>query len=164
MTFFFLLMLVLFTFTHFQREASDLLSLLPALYERRPSDCSINRPINKDGSVCGQSESNLSSNFFCCFFFRNAQLHRFKDSHAFSACRLILLRLIHNPAYSDMAYMSFNVGWLKCCFTSTETLGLLGTGAQDGHLHFHTAPQLSAIFNVRTCSLCTSIHTGDCGL
>ena len=26
---------------------------------------------------------------------------------------------------------------LKCCFTSTETVGLLGTGAQDGHLDFH---------------------------
>ena len=31
---------------------------------------------------------------------------------------------------------------LKCCFTSTETVGLLRTGAQDGHLDFHTAPEL----------------------
>ena len=31
---------------------------------------------------------------------------------------------------------------LKCCFTSTKTVGLLGTGAQDGHLDFHTAPGL----------------------
>ena len=31
---------------------------------------------------------------------------------------------------------------LKCCFTSTGTVGLLGTGAQDGHLDFHTAPEL----------------------
>ena len=31
---------------------------------------------------------------------------------------------------------------LKCCFMSTETEGLLGTGAQDGHLDFHTAPEL----------------------
>ena len=31
---------------------------------------------------------------------------------------------------------------LKCCFTSTETVGLLGTGAQDGHLDFHTPPEL----------------------
>ena len=31
---------------------------------------------------------------------------------------------------------------LKCCFTSTETVGLLGTGAQGGHLDFHTAPEL----------------------
>ena len=30
---------------------------------------------------------------------------------------------------------------MKCCFTSTETVGL-GTGAQDGHLDFHTAPEL----------------------
>ena len=31
---------------------------------------------------------------------------------------------------------------VQCCFTSTETVGLLGTGAQDGHLDFHTAPEL----------------------
>ena len=31
---------------------------------------------------------------------------------------------------------------LKCYFTSTETVGLIGTGAQDGHLDFHTAPEL----------------------
>ena len=31
---------------------------------------------------------------------------------------------------------------VQCCFTSTETVGLLGTGAQDGHLDFHTAPVL----------------------
>ena len=31
---------------------------------------------------------------------------------------------------------------LKCCFTSTENVGLLGTGAQDGHLDVHTAPEL----------------------
>ena len=30
----------------------------------------------------------------------------------------------------------------ECCFTSrTETVGLLGMGAQDGHLDFHTAPE-----------------------
>ena len=34
------------------------------------------------------------------------------------------------------------VGWLKCFFTSTETVGLLGTGAQDVHLDFHTAHEL----------------------
>ena len=34
-------------------------------------------------------------------------------------------------------------GWLvECCFTSTETVGLLGTGAQDGHPDFHTPPEL----------------------
>ena len=32
--------------------------------------------------------------------------------------------------------------WLKCCFTSTETVGLLGSGAQDVHLDFHTPPEL----------------------
>ena len=31
---------------------------------------------------------------------------------------------------------------LKCCFTSTEAVGLLGTGAQDVHLDFDTGPEL----------------------
>ena len=31
---------------------------------------------------------------------------------------------------------------VECCFTSRETVGLLGTGAHDGHLDFHTAPEL----------------------
>ena len=31
---------------------------------------------------------------------------------------------------------------LKRCFTSTETVGLLGTGAQDVPLDFHTAREL----------------------
>ena len=31
---------------------------------------------------------------------------------------------------------------VECCFTSTETVGLLGTGAHDVHIDFHTAPEL----------------------
>ena len=31
---------------------------------------------------------------------------------------------------------------MKCRFTSTETVGLLRPGAQDVHLHFHTAHEL----------------------
>ena len=33
---------------------------------------------------------------------------------------------------------------VECCFTSAETVGLLGTGAQDGHLDFHTVSSLSS--------------------
>ena len=33
-------------------------------------------------------------------------------------------------------------GSVECCFTSTEPVGLLGTGAQNGHLDFHTAPEI----------------------
>ena len=40
------------------------------------------------------------------------------------------------------AFISLRLVGLKCCFTSTETVGLLGTGAQDVHLDFHTAPEL----------------------
>ena len=55
--------------------------------------------------------------------------------------------------------------WLKCCFTSTETLGLLGTGAQDAHLDFHTAPELQVfqvciLYALRSDSICTS--DGEC--
>ena len=32
-------------------------------------------------------------------------------------------------------------GDTECCFTSTATVGLLGTGAQDGHLDSHIAPE-----------------------
>ena len=48
---------------------------------------------------------------------------------------------------------------LKCFFASTETVGLLGTGAQDVHLDFHTAPELCPPFlgalvqNIRQLSL-----------
>ena len=33
-------------------------------------------------------------------------------------------------------------GLVECCFMSTETVGLLGMGAQDSHLRFHTASEL----------------------
>ena len=36
---------------------------------------------------------------------------------------------------------------VECCFTSTETVGLLGTGAQDVHLDFRTAPELLFVEN-----------------
>ena len=38
----------------------------------------------------------------------------------------------------------------RCCFTSTETVGLLGTEAQDGHLGFHTVPELCDVENAVT--------------
>ena len=39
---------------------------------------------------------------------------------------------------------------LKSCFTSTETVRLLGMGAQDGHLDFHTAPEFSGRYVAST--------------
>ena len=35
--------------------------------------------------------------------------------------------------------------WLKCRLTSPETVRLLGTGAQDVHLDFHTAAEFCVI-------------------
>ena len=52
------------------------------------------------------------------------------------------LGVLHSLVYVD----SQRLGWLvECCFTPSETVGLLGTGAQDGHLDFHTAPELCAV-------------------
>ena len=38
---------------------------------------------------------------------------------------------------------------VQCCFASTETIGLLGTGAQDGRLVFHTAPDSACLWIYR---------------
>ena len=66
-----------------------------------------------------------------------------------TAWRVLLLRRPINlstmvlPRAITECSCCWNFRWLvKCCFTSTETVGLLGTGAQDGHLDFHTAPEL----------------------
>ena len=45
----------------------------------------------------------------------------------------------HLPVHTGSDLWGFFLLFL-CCFTSTETVGLLGTGAQDGHLDFQTAP------------------------
>ena len=58
--------------------------------------------------------------------------HRFQDASWFYK-QFIIIIIIIIGIYSR---------WLKCCFTSTETIGLLGMGAQDIHLNFHTAPEL----------------------
>ena len=57
--------------------------------------------------------------------------------------------------------------WLKCCFTFTETVGLLGTGAQDGHLDFYTAPVLCKgsvpwIYKCRSMVCAMLQRCGDC--
>ena len=31
---------------------------------------------------------------------------------------------------------------VQCCFASTESVSLIRTESQDGHLDFHTAPDL----------------------
>ena len=41
-----------------------------------------------------------------------------------------------------LSHSSWALILLKCCFTATETVGLLGTEAQDVHLDCHTAPEL----------------------
>ena len=48
----------------------------------------------------------------------------------------------HKPYEFQRENLNDTMMMLKCCFTSTGTVGLLGTGAQDVHLDFHTAPEL----------------------
>ena len=51
-----------------------------------------------------------------------------------------LLQLFLNNCFSDI--LTSIVVVFKFCFTSTGTVVLLGTGAQDVHLDFHTAPEI----------------------
>ena len=43
------------------------------------------------------------------------------------------MQILYNPVRWTIASL------VECCFTSTETVDLLGTGALDVHLDFHTA-------------------------
>ena len=55
------------------------------------------------------------------------------------ACRDCSLSNSNKKNFVSVAQTSSSglpVAWLKCCFTSTKTVGLLGTGAQDVHLDF----------------------------
>ena len=47
---------------------------------------------------------------------------------------------------------------VECCFTSTETVALLGTGAQDDHFDFHTAPEFWQVIQK---SLATVLNSGS---
>ena len=61
----------------------------------------------------------------------------------------ISLRHVDTEADRSMAEFSAmlvtrepDLFFFKCCFTSTETAGTISDGgAQEGHLHFHTAPE-----------------------
>ena len=56
--------------------------------------------------------------------------------------------------------------WLKCCFTPTETVDVLETGAQDVHLDFHTAPELwyeCEKINVKDLVTCRSEYIPELG-
>ena len=49
---------------------------------------------------------------------------------------------------------------VECCFTSTETVGLSGTGVQDGHLDFHTAPEFCCYEMIIGYSMCSFLPYG----
>ena len=51
--------------------------------------------------------------------------------------------MVLNVHQNHTAYYRLIIFLVECCFTSTETVSLTGTGAQDGCLDFHTAPELS---------------------
>ena len=69
------------------------------------------------------------------------QLLKRKESRSGFEPKSFCLPALRLAARPD--WLTQPAGWLvECCFTSTETVALLGTGAQDGHLDFHTAPEL----------------------
>ena len=54
-------------------------------------------------------------------------------------CRLALSTAVQNTVTERELLKLVEV---SSCFTSTETVELLGTGAQDVHLDFHTSPEI----------------------
>ena len=67
------------------------------------------------------------------------KLTAYTKDNGFELSREKTCLMLFNNGENPKAYLK---EMLKCCFTSTETVGLLGTGTQDGHLDFHTAPEL----------------------
>ena len=54
---------------------------------------------------------------------------------------------------------SFMSGWSKCCFTFTETVGLLGTEAQDSHLSWlsHSSCFMSVMMMMSWCLMSSDV-------
>ena len=68
------------------------------------------------------------------------------------------IRTLSLPRWLRSPLLPGSGPWLvECCFMSTETIGLLGTGAQDGHLNFHTAPEL-CLFRLKLVDVLLYIH------
>ena len=73
--------------------------------------------------------------------------------------------LLHSRTADPKRFKFLSGWWLKCRFTSTETAGLLGTWSQEGHLDFHTAPELwpqwLMLLSLKG-SLFSPVVSGDC--
>ena len=71
---------------------------------------------------------------------------------------MIRRTLLYNPHIRGKDHFQ-----VQCCFTSTEiTLRTIrDRGAQDGHLDFHTAPELCQIHYHCTC-VCTRFRYSEC--
>ena len=61
------------------------------------------------------------------------------------------------PWLDEFSGVARSILLLECCFT--ETVGLLGTGAQDVHLDFHTAPELWVLFYSSSSSIVSIFST-----
>ena len=59
-----------------------------------------------------------------------------KDSHTIRTATQSGSHTIRTVTQSILSPYGRHVSVVQCCFTSTETLRLLGMGAQDGHLTF----------------------------
>ena len=68
-----------------------------------------------------------------------------------SASRWNSLRRQQNGHEANNTANTLRVWLVECCFTST---GLLGTGAQDVHLDFHTVLELCTVSLQRTLFVC----------
>ena len=89
-----------------------------------------------------------------------------REEFCYDRIRIIISRLLdadavelHVPGCRLTYYIGTNcdqcLSTVQCCFTSTKTVRLIGT---DGHLDFHTAPQLSFIFLLSAFYSCNNIN------
>ena len=87
----------------------------------------------------------------CC---ATAGLPRHPDGYSPASSEVHAEKLLECLADTGNAWLLL---LLKCYFTSTETVGLLGTGAQDVHLDFHTAPEVCARLSVEDVLQCPGL-------
>ena len=68
---------------------------------------------------------------------------------------------LHAPSYTLCAEENCKAmaWWWVCCFTSTETVGLLGTGPRNGRLDFHTAPRQWHMWHLLLYSKRSTLYT-----
>ena len=114
--------------------------------------------------VCKISLNNLTDSPTSCAVFQSLFPPQYYPRHVLHIACIALFsdrKLPHVVRIFVALY--WGSCWLKCCFTSTETVVLLGKGAQDGHLDIHTAPELCNYISWLKCCFTSTETVGLLG-